>query len=147
MTGQFQKNLKESIETGELALPSQRLKAAMIRAGRQPVYTELVKLLQEKRGVRVNKQTAHNWFKPTSKFIDPKYLFDIASALEISARWLTTGSGRIDIPRYLTDDEADVLGLLEAFGSNRKAKERWIKEGHDLLDMIGHTGKTHPYTR
>lgn len=142
----FARKFKETNNFGEdYALPSGRLKAAMIQAGREPVYTELIAVLNEKLGIKVNKQTAHNWFKPTSKFIDPRYLFDISNVLNVSARWLATGKGAIQKPRYLSPEEAQILGMWEALQSNKTAAEQWMREGDRLLNIIGSTNAAHPY--
>lgn len=117
----------------------------MIQAGKEPVYTELIALLYEKRGIKLNKQTAHNWFKPTSKFIDPRYLFDVAIVLNVSARWLATGKGAIAKPRYLNPDEAQILGIWDSLQVNKTAAEQWSKEGHRLLDILGSSTVAHPY--
>ena len=128
---------------------SGRLKAAMILAGISPYSPKekphriLVDYLKTK-GVEVNRQTAHNWFRPQSHSIDCIFLFKIADILGVSARWLATGQKPIKRQEILKPEYEQPIGVWNALAED-EPRQTWLRNGQDLLTLLHKTSRSNPF--
>lgn len=125
-------------------LVSGRLRAAMIRAGKRANYAVLKQML-EQAGNTINRQTVHNWFKPSCQFIDQAWLFKIAGLLDVNPEWLATGEGDMARPTPISDLYAQVLGVLNDLPSE-EARTKWLRDGESLAKLLNKKGgKSAPF--
>lgn len=138
--------LPEEARGEDLTTVAGRLRAAMMRAGKRAHYTVLKQMIDETLpgDTEINKQTVHNWFKPTCKFIDQAWLFKVAKLLDVSPEWLGTGDGNVAAPRTLSDDYEQAVGMWKSLPDD-KARTAWIKSGHSIMDLLGQRSKEVPY--
>lgn len=105
--------LPETARDEDLLTVTGRLRAALLRAGREPTSGDLLKLLAKHKLV-LNRQTPHNWFRDAAKQIDSRYLFQVADALNVSARWLATGTPPVaPMPREVVPGAARLLNVYQ----------------------------------
>lgn len=94
----------------------------------------------------LNKQTVDRWLKggePT-----PAMLYLIADKLRCSPRWLATGEGGMAQAPNLTQEEADVIKqIYRPLASHPKALRRWIKDGHELVEITTSAGAANPFAK
>lgn len=120
-----------------------RLRAAMVRAGKKAKPAELQAMLKAA-GHEIGRQTPHNWFRPSTQFIEPIWLFRVAKVLDISPEWLATGDGQIAPPQVMSDDRVQVIEMWESLPTD-KAKKSWIRSGHDILELVGKATRATPF--
>lgn len=122
---------------------SGRLRAAMVRAGKRANYADLKKML-EAAGYTINKQTVHNWFKPSCKFIDQDWLFKVAAVLQVNPEWLSTGEGRVVKPQVLSDEHEQVIGVWRELPDD-DSRTKWLRDGESLLSLLKKKTRVAPY--
>lgn len=127
--------LPDEAKREDLTMVAGRLRAAMIRAGKRAHYTVLKQLLDEIEAEPVNKQTVHNWFKPTCRFIDQAWLFKVAKLLDCSPEWLATGEGPVAAPMPLSDATGQVIGVWKSL-PDEDARTKWVSDGESLARLL-----------
>lgn len=120
-----------------------RLRAAMVRAGKTAKPAELEAMLKAA-GHKVNRQTPHNWFRPSCKFIEPLWLFRVAKVLDVSPEWLSTGDGPVAPPQAMSDDRVQVIEMWESLPTD-KARQSWISSGHQIIELVGKSTRSAPF--
>lgn len=140
--GRPQDELPNAAEGEDLTTLSGRLRAAMARAGKRAHYAEL-KAMLEAAEYEINKQTVHNWFRPSCKFIEHVWLFRVAKVLNVSPEWLATGEGSVSSPVVLSDDHQQAIEMWDTL-DDEKARSAWIRSGHEILDLTGKRSRASP---
>lgn len=96
------------------------------------------------RALEMDRQTAHRWMTGANQ-LSPQNLFVCADALNVSARWLATGVGAITREEALTPDESAALAIFRTLPA--KAREKWIRDGNELVEMLSDRSAANPYPR
>lgn len=72
-----------------------------------------------------------NYLNGNNKTVEALLLFTLADRLKVSARWLLTGAGAIDLNEALTPDQARVLQTFSQL-ADEGTRDFWISQGEDL---------------
>lgn len=96
------------------------------------------------RVLEMDRQTAHRWMIGINN-ISPANLFVCADALNVSARWLATGVGAITKEEALTPDDAAALAIFRTLPA--KAREKWIRDGNELVELLSDRSAANPFPR
>lgn len=138
-----QDELPDEAKGEDLTTLSGRLRAAMVRALKPAKYSALKEAL-EAAGFTINKQTVHNWFRPSCQFIEPIWLFRVAKVLDISPEWLSTGEGTLAPPKVISDDRAQVIEMWDSLKTDA-ARKAWIGNAHSILELMGEKSRAAPF--
>ena len=122
-----------------------RLKAAMGRAGLEAKPQALIAALQKKTGKVAARQTVHNWFKPTCKFIEPVWLYAIAETLDVTAKWIAINEGPIERWQNLDDQESQLLATFRNLPDH--AKPILMAEAEKILKVASPPSRVSPLKR
>lgn len=92
----------------------------------------------------VNKQTADRWLKGGEPL--PEMLYVIADKTKVNARWLARDDVPMTSPVELTAEETNtIVQIYRVLAKNPKALRRWLREGHELVEISTPVGAENPY--
>lgn len=121
-----------------MATTPSRLRAALRQNGvdwEKPA--EISRFIKLKTGRDINRQTVANWVKDSQRFMEPEFLWLMADALGVSARWLAAiDNSAMEKPMNLSLDEANALDLYRQLKALGKAQE-WAELGQYWIDRNG----------
>lgn len=135
--------LPEAAKGEDLTTLSGRLRAAMVRAGKRAHYAVLKQMLIDA-GFEIGKQTVHNWFRPSSQFIEQIWLFRVCKLLDVSPEWLSMGEGSMTPPRTLSDEHEQAIALWNDLPDDA-ARSAWLSSGHTILELLKKESKAAPF--
>lgn len=95
------------------------------------------------RRVKLRRQTVTKWVNDEVAFLEPKYLFLLAEALELNPRWLATREGDPQQARTISPDFQRVLDLYSALKPG--VRDSWLKSGDALLTATGELSTAQPF--
>lgn len=82
-------------------------------------------------GKKLHRQTAHKWFSPNIKTLDPETLFRLADLTKFSARWILRREGP---PGKWLPADPDRLAIMEIFDAlSNDSRDAWIRIGTQLV--------------
>lgn len=138
--------------TGKQAF-KQRLNAACAHAGTECDAPALLKRLaayardKKIRNPVRSRQTVYTWLAGQG---EPKtaHLFFLAAALGVNAEWLGTGEGDMSVNFRLEPQEKDaVLRIYRPLAKSPKALTKWIKDGHELVEISTFASTANPFAK
>lgn len=96
------------------------------------------------RFLELNKQTVARWLDGGEP--SPEMLFHIADKTHTDARWLATGKGGMTQQVELSPDELEAITQIYR-NLQGKALRKWIRDGHELVEMSAPVGSANPFAR
>lgn len=96
------------------------------------------------RRMGINRQTVNRWTTGKGDKIQPEMLVKLADALNVSLRWLATGTGEMAKEARLTHQEIEILALWKSLPS--AARDHWLSQGRDLASLLGKNGANNPFS-
>lgn len=117
-----------------------RLRAALLFSG----LTETNSQTAIGKHLSLNKQTVDRWMRGG----EPKasMLFYIADRMKVDPRWLATGEGSMTPQITLTNDEIDLLQQIYR-QLQGKARTKWVRDGHELVEISAPSGPANPFAK
>lgn len=95
------------------------------------------------RRLKLRRQTVTKWVNDEVTFLEPKYLFPLADALEMNPRWLSIRQGDPQPAKTVSPDAQRVLDLYGAL--NPGVRDSWLQSGDALLKAAGETSTAQPF--
>lgn len=97
--------------------------------------------------IGVRKQTAARWLSGKGE-PGPAMLFRIADKTKVSARWLALDDVPMQPQIELSSDERETITqIFRVLQRNPKALRKWIRDGHELVEMSTPVGPGNPFSK
>lgn len=129
---------------------NERLRDAMRFAGYTAGHNRELDVTRLAARVKCSRMVIHNYLKAgKSKASNAVLLFEIADALDVSARWLITGKGDMRREQALTPEQSALLNLHSLM--SEAARAAWLTQGENLRalqpNLVPTTGDPYGSTR
>lgn len=98
--------------------------------------SELARLVTKRLGRAVHRQKVHKWLNGESQNMELDALFALADVLECSARWLALKQGGPQKAVQLDVEKTRAVVLYDELAKHEKRNlvDKWLRQGHDLLE-------------